>query len=764
MAPSLRIDIPVKGMHCAACVARIEEAVREVPGVKAASVNLASEPAAIEAEASVDARALDDSVRRRGYRLVPRRLLYRVGGLTTPEAIAGIERELATLPGVVAARINYAAQTASIDVIPGLERPEEIAAAATRAGWRISPLKGALEAERDWTWLKVAVSLPIAAVVMALGMRHEHGWIAAVLAGIVQVWAAWEYHAGFLAGLRRFSADMNTLVSVGTNVAYGASLWLLWRGEMPWFDTSATIIAIVLLGRWLERRARRGTRAAVEALVELTPRVATLADGREVPLDQVRPGDDVLVKPGARVPADGVVIEGASAIDESMLTGESRPVDKKAGDAVIGGTVNTSGALRVKVSATGEQTVLAQIVRTVREAQGSKAPAQRIADLWAGRFVPIVLLVALATLGTWLAVDPSKAVMRTVAVLVVACPCALGLATPVAIVVASGAAARRGILIKDAEMLELPARVDAFVFDKTGTLTVGRPVVTSVVPAAGFSKDDVLRLAAAVERSSEHPLARAIVEATPPGPRADDFKARPGLGALATLDGVEIAVGSRQFLALLDVNFAPIQKDLTFAVASGETAVLVARGTDFVGMIALADAPRDEAAAVVGALRARGRRVVMLTGDDGTTAGAVAARLGIDDVIPEVMPADKAAKVKDYQDRALKVAMIGDGVNDAPALAQADVGIALATGTDVAIESAGIVLVKGGLAKVPAILDLSLRTRAVIHQNFAWAFGFNAILIPLAAIGVLHPMAAAAAMAVSSLTVVLNSLRLRTIA
>ena len=760
-------------MHCAACVKTIEDAVRAVPGVLGASVSLATERASIDVDASADARELDRVVRSRGYRLVAERILFRVTGMTAPETVAGVEREWLALPGIVGARLSYAAQSATLDIVPGLADREAVAAVAVRAGWRIEPMSSREAAERDLTWVKVAVSLPLAAVVMAMSMHHEtamrFGWLIAALAAVIQVWAGWEYHAGFLHGLRRGAADMNTLVSIGTNVAFGASLWLLARHEMPWFDTSSTIIAIVLFGRWLERRARRGTRAAVESLVELAPRTASVVrDGREseIPLDEVRSGDIVVVKPGGRVPADGVVVEGASAVDESMMTGESRPVDKMAGDGVIGGTVNSSGALRVRVTATGEATLLAQIVRTVREAQGSKAPAQRIADLWAGRFVPIVLAIALATLGAWLLIDSSRAVRHLVAVLVVACPCALGLATPVAVMVASGRAARSGILLKDAEMLELPAAVTTVVFDKTGTLTQGRPQVREVIAAPGQSKEDLLRLAASIETSSEHPLARAILAAAPPASPASDFKARPGFGAIGTVDGAEVCVGNRQFMALLDVNFTPLQKEITYSVTSGETVVLVARSGAFIGMISLADAPREDASDVVAGLRRSGRRVVMLTGDDGTTAGAMAARLGIDDVIAEVAPTEKAARIKELQEKGARVAMVGDGINDAPALLQADVGIAVATGTDVAIESAGIVLVKGGLSKVTAVFDLSRRARAVIHQNFAWAFGYNAILIPLAAGALspwglrLDPMIAAAAMAMSSITVVLNSMRL----
>ncbi|MCI0582939.1 MAG: heavy metal translocating P-type ATPase, partial [Chloroflexi bacterium] len=457
-----------------------------------------------------------------------------------------------------------------------------------------------------------------------------------------------------------------------------------------------------------------------------------------------------------RIPADGTILDGTGAVDESMLTGESNPVDKKPGDAVIGGTLNRTGALRVRFDRTGDDTVLAQIIRMVRQAQGTKPAAQRLADLWASRFVPLVLVIAAATLAFWLWREPAHALAATVAVLVVACPCAFGLATPTAIMVGAGRAARQGILFKDAEALEGLGRLHRIVFDKTGTLTEGRPSLTGVVPAPGFTKDEVLRLAAAVERSSEHPIARAIVAAAPPGPTASEFEARPGFGAVAKLDGREIAVGNRPFFAILGVNFAPLQHELAASVMNGETAVLAAVEGRLAGLLSVADAPRPEAADVVKAL---GRRVAMLTGDDATTAGAMAQRLGIDDVKAEVMPPDKAEAIRAWQKEG-PGGMVGDGINDAPALAQADVGIAVYRGTDVAIEAADVVLMKNDLGRVVTAATLSRAVRRVIHQNFAWAFGYNAALIPLAASDHLDPMIAAAAMAFSSITVVLNSLRL----
>ncbi len=744
----MRIDVLVRGMHCAGCVRTVEEAALRVRGVREATVNFAAESASLEVDpAAFRAPALQQTLREHGYRLLPRRLLYRVRDLD-PARVASLEERLRDLPGVSAASANYGTSTVAVDLlfdadVEGVLRaegyapePEEVRAQDTEL--------------RDLAW-RAGACLALAAAVMALSMLHlGPRWLWALLAAPVQFWGGWPFHAGFLRSLRRGAADMNTLISIGTNAAFFASPF----SATPWYDTSATIIAIVLLGRLLELRARRGTRRAVEALLELAPRT------------EVKPGDERLVRPGERLPADGVVVAGAGAVDESMLTGESLPVDKRPGDRVIGGTLNTTGALTVRFDRTGDDTVLAQIVRLVRRTQGSKTPAQRLADLWARRFVPIVLLCAFATFAFWVLYDRTQALAATVAVLVVACPCAFGLATPAAVTAAAGGAARRGILFKDAAALEALGSVDHVVFDKTGTLTAGRPSIAGVAPAAGFSREEVLRLAAAVERSSEHPLARAIAAAAPDGPPATDFEARPGLGALGTVGGREVTVGNRPFMAILGVDPSPLRAEVEAAVTRGETAVLVAVEGRLAGLVLLSDALRPEAAGVVAGLRAAGLRVSMLTGDDGATARAVAARLGIADVIAEVMPQDKADRVKALQASGDRVAMVGDGVNDAPALAQADAGIAVGHGTDVAIESADVVLMKNDLGRAAEAVRLGRRARRVIHQNFAWAFGFNALLIPLAAgalrpwgIG-LDPMIAAAAMALSSLTVVANSLRL----
>jgi P-type Cu+ transporter len=721
----MKVEVGVRGMHCAGCVKTIEDTARGVEGVDEARVNFASEQASLDVNPErFRAAALQQALLDRGYRVVPRRLVYRVKGLD-PSGVAALEQRLRALPGVLAASANYAAATVAADLISD----SDVAGFLRAQG--LSPEPEEVREQdtelRDLA-IRTGVAIVLAATVMTLSMLHlgPH-WLWLALTVPVQFWAGWPFHAGFLRSIRHATADMNTLISIGTNAAFFASPFV----AMPYYDTAATIIAIVLLGRLLEKRARRGTRRAVEALLELAPR------------ESLKPGDERLVKPGERIPADGTVIEGAGAVDESMLTGESNPVDKKPGDAVIGGTLNRTGALRVRFDRTGDDTVLAQIIRLVRQAQGTKPAAQRLADLWASRFVPIVLVLAAATLGFWLWRNPALALEATVAVLVVACPCAFGLATPTAIMVAAGRAARQGILFKDAEALEALGQLRRMVFDKTGTLTEGRPSVT------GFTNDEVLRLAAAVERSSEHPIAKAIVAAAPPGPTASDFDARPGLGAVGKLDGREIVIGNRQFFAILGIPFPPTK-------SNAETVVLVAVDGTFAGMITVADAPRPEAAAVVKAL---GIPVTMLTGDDATTAGAMAQRLGIDEVKAEVMPPDKAEAIRAWQKDG-PVGMVGDGINDAPALAQADVGIAVMRGTDVAIEAADVVLMKNDLSRIVTAVGLSRSTRRVIHQNFAWAFGYNLVLIPLAAAVLLDPMIAAVAMALSSITVVLNSMRL----
>ncbi len=733
------LQAPVRGMHCAGCVRTLEEAARAVPGVLEASVNFAAEQASVEVDPlTFRADRLQQALRDRGYRLLPRRLLFKVAGLD-PSGVAALEDRLRARPGVLAASVQYATGSVAVDLIGDGD------AAAWLRGEGLDPRPEELaegDVELRGLALRTAFSLAVSALLMALMLLHAGPhWLWGLLAAPVQFWAGAPFHAGLLRSIRFRRADMNTLVSLGTSVAFFASPFT----PMPYYDGAAMIIAVVLLGRLLELRARRGSRLAVEALLELAPR------------RDLKPGDEILVKPGERFPADGRLLEGSGAVDESMLTGESAPVEKKPGDRLIGGTLNRSAALRLRVERGPDDGLLAQIVALVRRAQASKPAAQRLADVWAARFVPLVLLAAALTAAVWLSLDPASAPEYVVAVLVVACPCAFGLATPMAVQVATARAARLGLLFKDAAALERSGGLKRIVFDKTGTLTLGRPAVVGVLPEPGFDAAGLLRLAAAVERGSEHPIARAVCDAAGPGPLAAGIEARPGLGAVGTLGGQDLAVGNRAFMEILDVPSPPL--------SGPETTVHVAAGGRLAGRLRIADAPRPEAPAVLARLRARGIALTMLTGDAAATARAVAAQLGIEDVRAEVMPPDKAVVVKRLQEEG-PVGMVGDGINDAPALAQADVGFAMPQGTDAAIESADVILLRADLGRVPAAVDLSRATRRIIHQNFAWAFGYNALLIPLAA-GVfsrwgwtLDPMLASAAMALSSLTVVVNSRRL----
>jgi Cu+-exporting ATPase len=611
-------------------------------------------------------------------------------------------------------------------------------------------------------------------------------WTLLLLATPVQFWVGADFHRGFLRDLRHRSASMSTLVSLGTNAAYFFSLAVvIWPhvfmalGAMPYFETSAVVITLVALGRWLEARARGRTSEAIRRLVALAPRTArVLRDGQEVdvPTADVVVGDLVRIRPGERIPVDGEVVEGASAIDESMLTGESLPVQKTPGGPVFGGTVNRTGSFVFRASRVGTATTLAQIVRLVEEAQGSRAPIQRLADRVAARFVPAVLVIAATTFVGWWVLGPAPSLLyaltNAVAVLVIACPCAMGLATPTAIMVATGRGAEHGVLFKSAEALETLHRVDMIVFDKTGTLTLGRPVVTDVIPAAGVSDDDVLAIAAAAEQASEHPIGEAIVArakerglALPP---VTEFATVPGQGIDALAPEGRLLLGNRTLMHARGVDVTALAPQAEALAKAGKTVVYVGVAFRPLGLIAAVDTLKPEARGVVAALRARGLAVAMLTGDDRRTAAAIAREAGIEVVVAEILPEDKAREIARLREQGRRVAMIGDGINDAPALARADVGIAMGSGTDVAIEAADVTLMRGDLRGVVAAVDLSRRTIGIVKQNLVWAFGYNVVLIPVAA-GLLYPLwgillspiLAGAAMAFSSVSVVMNSLRLR---
>jgi Cu+-exporting ATPase len=735
-----RLDLRVTGMSCASCAANVERALKRVDGVRAANVNLATSRATV----MFDPRRVD------------------------------------------AGRIVRAVRDAGYDVPDPAGDPEK------RGG-------EALRADEEYRTLKTSVIWggALALVVFLGSMRHWFPWMPGVLQNSYVLWAlatpvqfglGRRFYKGAWGALRHRSADMNTLVAVGTTAAYLFSAaatavpGLLRSAAVEpqvYFDTSAVIIVLVLFGRMLETRAKGRTSDAIRKLMGLHPRTARILDAageREVPVEEVRVGDVLVVRPGEQIPVDGTVLEGRSSIDESMITGESLPADKGPGDAVIGATLNKWGSVRFRAAKVGEDTALAKIIRLVQEAQGTKAPIQRLADVIAGYFVPVVIGVAVLTFVVWSVFGPPPrlvfALLNFVAVLIIACPCALGLATPTAIMVGTGKGAERGILIKSGESLETVHRVDTVVFDKTGTLTTGRPETTDIVPAAGTTADRLLFFAASAEMGSEHPLGQAIVR----GARArgigvehpGDFRALEGLGVEAAVKSARVIVGSLKLVEEAGIDASLLVVRAESLAGEGKTTAFVGVDGRLAGLIALADTLKPSARPAVEKLRGMGLAVIMLTGDNRRTAGAVAAGAGIDDVIPEVLPGDKAEVVRKLQAEGKRVAMVGDGINDAPALAQADVGMAIGTGTDVAMASADITLMTGDLAAVVSAFELSRRTIRTIKQNLFWAFVYNVVGIPVAA-GVLYPvfglllnpMIASAAMAMSSVSVVSNSLRLR---
>ena len=731
---------PVRGMHCAACVGKVERALTGLAGVERATVNLATEQATV---------AFD-----------PERTSF--DALQAAVAAAGYE----------------------------LVRPAPDAA----PGAALDAERSAREAEQRYQKIKFVVGAVLSAPVLLGGMSHilpwvppalQNPWLLLILTTPVQFWVGGQFHRGFLHDLRYRSASMSTLVSVGTSAAYFFSVAVtLWPHVFPahgvtYYDVSAVVITLVVLGRWLEARARGRTSEAIRRLVSLAPRTARVVRAGaevDVPTAEVRVGDFVRIRPGERIPVDGVVTEGASTIDESMLTGESLPVEKTPESKVFAGTVNRTGSFIFRAARVGSETALARIVTLVAEAQGSRAPIQRLADRVAAVFVPIVLGIAALTFVAWWVFGPEPAglfaLTNAVAVLVIACPCAMGLATPTAIMVATGRGAERGILVRSAAALELLERVDTVLFDKTGTLTVGRPAVTDVIALPPMSEDDVVALAAAAEQGSEHPLGEAIVAcakerglALPP---IAEFTTVPGQGIDAMAPDGRVLLGNQTLMDARGLDVGTLVPRAQALAAEGKTAVYLALGGRALGLLAAADLLKPEAPAAVAALKRRGLAVLVLTGDARPTAEAVARRAGVDRVLAEILPEDKAREVTKLKAQGHRVAMVGDGINDAPALAQADVGIAMGSGTDVAIEAADVTLVRGDLRGVVGAIDLSRRTISVIKQNLVWAFGYNVVLIPVAA-GVLYPLwgvllspiLAGAAMAFSSVSVVTNSLRLK---
>jgi cation-transporting ATPase V len=705
-----------------------------------------------------------------------------VEGMHCASCAARIERLLSRKPGVRAIEVNYATRHAELTYDPDAFDLDEAGAALDKLGYQVKPLSRETEARadaehedalRDWL-RRVWLSVPLAAIVIVLvygfADRTWARWLGFALTLPVEFVAGWPILTSGWQRARRLGANMDTLIALGTLTAFAYSTVHLVIGGDLFYDTTVVIMAFIVLGRYFEARATGRASGAIRALLELGAKQArVLVDGQEqrVPVEEVAVGAIVRVRPGEKIPVDGEVLDGRSAVDESMLTGESLPVEKTPGSTVAGATINTEGALSIRATAVGSDTALAQIVKLIEGAQSGKAPVQRLADRIAGMFVPVVLLIAAGTfVGWWLAAgDATQGLVSAVAVLIIACPCAMGLATPTAIMTGTGRGAALGILIKSAEVLESSRRIDTVVFDKTGTLTTGQMQLGEVIASDGEDPDLLLSRAASVEASSEHPIAAAIVRgAADRGtaiPLAAEFESSTGRGVTALVDGARVTVGRRSLISEqgLELNEQLDQRVLD-AKQRGQTVVLVSWEGGVRGALAVGDTPKSNAADTVGRLHAMGLRVAMITGDNQRTADAVAREVGVDTVLAEVLPAEKVDEVRRLQQQGNRVAMVGDGINDAPALVQADLGVAIGTGTDVAIESSDLTLISGDIAGVVTALALSRRTLRTIHQNLAWAFGYNLTAIPLAAFGILPPIAAGAIMAASSVSVVSNSLRL----
>ncbi|MBN2193116.1 MAG: copper-translocating P-type ATPase [Polyangiaceae bacterium] len=782
------LSLPVRGMTCAACATRIERVLGRVAGVSAARVNLSTERATVEYDPTQASPAdVVGAVERAGYSVLSESVRLAITGMTSTACAVRIEQVLRREPGVASANVGFASETASVAYLPGVASLGSLVGAVATAGYGASRAPSDAEERAQHERAETArarrelglllgsglFALPLVAP-MGLAPFGLHvvlpGWLALALATPVQIVAGAHFYRGAFRALRGGSANMDVLVALGTTAAYGLSIVLFARdNEHLYFEAAASVIALVRLGKWLEARAKRSTTRAIRSLRALRPELARVErDGREIEVDADAVGTDeiVLVRPGERVPVDGEVVAGESSVDESLLTGESLPVVRAPGDRVIGGAINGEGLLRVRATAVGDASTLARIVHLVEDAQAGKPPVQRLVDRVSAVFVPVVIGVAMVALAGWLAAGATgeAALIHAVSVLVIACPCALGLATPAAIMVGTGVAAQRGILIRDAEALERAHAVRVVVFDKTGTLTEGKPVLRELIPVDGDA-DRLLALAAAAQRGSEHPLAKAILATAAERGIAVEvpsrFKALPGRGIEATVDGHEVRVGSPRHMDELGVDRTPLTRNAEAHEAAGATVVWVVEDGRLVGAIAVGDRVRARAAEAVARLITRGITPVLLTGDNRRAAAAVARELGIEQVVAELLPEEKAREVAALRARGGVVAMVGDGVNDAPALAAADVAFAMATGTDVAVQAAGITLVRAEPGLVADAVAVSRATLRKIRQNLFWAFAYNVVGIPLAALGYLTPVVAGVAMALSSVSVLSNALLLR---
>ncbi|NLT27941.1 MAG: copper-translocating P-type ATPase [Dehalococcoidales bacterium] len=809
----IRTAIKINGMSCANCAANIEKTLSKLPGIYQANVNFASEKAIIEySPAEINASAIITAITEPGFMPVISKSNFIVKGMSCASCVGRVEKAIMDIPGVISANVNLANGQAAVSYLEDV-RLADIKNAVKNAGFGISPESAVPEdvsdtANREIKSLRntliAAALLGIAVLIMGfLPAFTGKAYLLWALATPVQFWAGLRFYKGAWAALKHKTADMNTLVAVGTSAAYFYSMAAVLAPSAfisgvieanLYFDTSAMIIVLILLGRFLEAGAKGRTSEAIKKLINLKPKVAHVIRGEQehqIPVDDVAAGDMIIVRPGESIPVDGIIREGYSTIDESIVTGESIPVDKKAGDEVIGASINRTGSFRFEATRVGVDTTLSRIVRLVEQAQGSKAPIQRLADIIAGYFVPIVISIAIITFIIWYFAGPAPsltyAILNFVAVLIIACPCALGLATPTAIIVGTGKGAENGILIRNAETLEKAHKINSVLLDKTGTLTLGQPKVTDIIVTNHLTNEQMLQLAASAENKSEHPLAQAIVDESKIKKlellSASQFNAIPGHGVEAIINGRKIIIGNLKLMKDKGIISDALEDRAGLLWEEGKTVMFVAVDGCGVGMIALSDTIKPGVAEAVKQLRIMGVDITMITGDNRRAAETIAKQVGIKNVLYEILPEHKADEVRKLQQQGKIVAMVGDGINDAPALAQADIGIAIGTGTDIAMETGDITLISGEPRGIAGAIELSKRTMRTIRQNLFWAFAYNVLLIPVAAgllylffgngtvpsglqfalgeYGFLNPILAAFAMAISSLTVVTNSLRLK---
>ncbi|MED2878056.1 heavy metal translocating P-type ATPase [Bacillus thuringiensis] len=793
-------NLQISGMTCAACANRIEKGLKKVEGVHEANVNFALEKTKIMYDPTkTNPQQFKEKVESLGYGIVSDKAEFTVSGMTCAACANRVEKRLNKLDGVNKATVNFALESATVDFNPDEVNVNEMKSAITKLGYKLEVKPDDQDASTDHRLQEIErqkkkfiisfiLSFPLLWAMVShfsftsfiyLPDMLMNPWVQLALATPVQFIIGGQFYVGAYKALRNKSANMDVLVALGTSAAYFYSVYLSIQSigsseHMTdlYFETSAVLITLIILGKLFEAKAKGRSSEAIKKLMGLQAKTATVVrDGTEIKIliEEVVAGDIVYVKPGEKIPVDGEIVEGKSAIDESMLTGESIPVDKSIGDVVIGSTINKNGFLKVKATKVGRDTALAQIIKVVEEAQGSKAPIQRVADQISGIFVPVVVVIAIITFAVWMIFvtpgDFGGALEKMIAVLVIACPCALGLATPTSIMAGSGRSAEYGILFKGGEHLEATHRLDTVILDKTGTVTNGKPVLADIIVADGFHEEEILRLVGAAEKNSEHPLAEAIVEGIREKkidiPSSETFEAIPGFGIESVVEGKQLLIGTRRLMKKFNIDIEEVSKSMEELEREGKTAMLIAIDKEYAGIVAVADTVKDTSKAAIARLKKMGLDVVMITGDNTQTAQAIAKQVGIDHVIAEVLPEGKAEEVKKLQANGKKVAMVGDGINDAPALATANIGMAIGTGTDVAMEAADITLIRGDLNSIADAIFMSKMTIRNIKQNLFWALAYNALGIPIAALGFLAPWVAGAAMAFSSVSVVLNALRLQ---